>query len=280
MMPSQIAAQPAISTVSQLLRLTTSSLILMLVVVAFVHLLRHEHAADTARAFELWVAATICGAAMLVSRIAWRRSGRRPTTVRASNAMWTITTLAVLLCGAALTFSAESPVNAVAIWTILFAFECCAWVTLSRVGSTGALAPASAAVETVRRTVASTLLAEPESGGAPSELLLRDEHVVQQATRSRSEAGDEFVHGLIRCRFEAGERNLTQHTAFCPPLESPPSVLVTQVDGPAAKVNAAQAETFGVRFELRLGRTCRRPTDVVIEFFASTCDESRHTRVA
>lgn len=122
-----------------------------------------------------------------------------------------------------------------------------------------------------------TALTESENLELKAEL---DDSVVQQLTRSETEEHGELIHGLLRCRFCTGERSKTQHVAFCPPLDLQPNILVDQISGPAARIKVAQAESFGVRFEIRLDRVCRRPSEFVFEFFASTSDEGERINAA
>lgn len=275
MTPSRVAQRPASPALSLLLRWTALSATVVLAAAALAHLFRTEHAGPIRRP-ELWLAAITCGAAALFSRAIYRSSDRSPSN-RTSAVAWGVTTLALFLWGFSLSFHAGTRADMMAVWLILLAFECCGWLSFWRTSWLTALrstAPAMAERATPPLAAELSTTARREVHDE-SESLLRDDHVVQHFTRSRSDENGEFIHGLIRCRFMEGERTQIQHVAFCPPLGMSPSILVDQVEGPAAKVKAAQAETFGARFEIRLNRTCRRSTDVVIEFFASTNETSR-----
>lgn len=101
------------------------------------------------------------------------------------------------------------------------------------------------------------------------ELLAADE--LQRMSRVRAPQGGEVVSGLVRCCFEAGERQRNVHLAFCPPLRKVPHFSLEQVAGPVARIRTSQVETFGVGLEVKLNALSSEPASVQIQFFA--CEE-------
>jgi len=93
-------------------------------------------------------------------------------------------------------------------------------------------------------------------------------NVVQQMTRTRDQAGNEFVFGQARVEFLSGERSQSIHLAFCPPLAEHPRVSAEHAGGTPAAITVAQAEPFGARFDVRLSATARQQESVMIEFEA------------
>ncbi|MEN6449978.1 MAG: hypothetical protein ABFC96_05775 [Thermoguttaceae bacterium] len=94
------------------------------------------------------------------------------------------------------------------------------------------------------------------------------ENVIQQLTRSRADDGAEQIAGWLRARFAPGQRTVSIHVAFCPPLESVPEVEVEQVDGPEARIKAAQSLPYGVRLDLKLVAAIDEPASVLLQFSA------------
>jgi hypothetical protein len=90
--------------------------------------------------------------------------------------------------------------------------------------------------------------------------------VVQQLTRREARDGGQWLCGLVRVRFDAGQRTGHAHVAFCPPFLSTPSCEAEPVDGPDSVVKVAQLVPHGARFEARLDVPAAEPTDVVVEF--------------
>jgi hypothetical protein len=92
---------------------------------------------------------------------------------------------------------------------------------------------------------------------------------LQQLTRVRSAEGVESIHGTLHAEFAAGQRHVTLHAGFCPPLEGLPAIEVEVVDGPDATAKVVQAFAHGARFELRLAEPAEEACRVAIEFAAS-----------
>ena len=60
------------------------------------------------------------------------------------------------------------------------------------------------------------------------------------------------VAGLLRARFEPCKRSHSLHVAFCPPMLRRPKVTMVQLRGPRTRIKAADIQSFGIRFDLRL----------------------------
>ncbi|MFV1967033.1 MAG: hypothetical protein ACC628_16525 [Pirellulaceae bacterium] len=98
--------------------------------------------------------------------------------------------------------------------------------------------------------------------------------MTQHTTRSRTPGGGETISGLVRGDFQPGERTQNLHISFCPPLASRPDLEAHQVEGPTAKIKAAQVESYGARLELRLTSRISHPESVVVRFDATLPDAS------
>lgn len=107
-----------------------------------------------------------------------------------------------------------------------------------------------------------------ESPAEPSVLEADDERVVQRTVRLEQEGVEQFV-GQYRCRFQPQERTQVVHVVFCPPFAAVPELSVAQLDGPPAQLKIVQAQTYGVRLEVRLANLLSEPADVVVELVAN-----------
>ena len=105
----------------------------------------------------------------------------------------------------------------------------------------------------------------PADGGDDHELSLPDD-VCQQITRSQSPHRGDTIAGVLRALFQPGERSRNLHVAFCPPMPGRPLVEVVQLSGPRTRVKAADIQSFGVRFDLRLATVSAQEEDVLIHF--------------
>jgi hypothetical protein len=277
-MTIQVVREPAASVNRQLPRFTSASLAAVCLAVAVIHLFRYSFVELIQPAFPIgWLASIFFVGMTAIVRSAWRNSCDAAQG-SASKAVWIVSSLAVFVWSWATTALASNVVDVVAIWLICLTSEACWWFLFFQAGlKSSRLAETTENLERDGARQPVTVFAEPDN----SELLnALDDTVVQQLTRSETEERGEIIHGLVRCRFRAGERQQVQHVAFCPPLTSQPSILVDQIDGPAAKLKVAQSESFGARFEIRLDRVRRRSTEFVFEFFASTSDEDDRAEVA
>jgi hypothetical protein len=88
--------------------------------------------------------------------------------------------------------------------------------------------------------------------------------LVQQLTRVR-EADRESIHALVSAEYAPLDSLAIVHIAFCPPLASRPTLTAHAVDADVTDVRITQAETFGVRIEIRRPHVTPQPQSVVIE---------------
>jgi hypothetical protein len=94
--------------------------------------------------------------------------------------------------------------------------------------------------------------------------------VTQQLTRSETADGAEEFSGWLRLPFAPGQRTGSVHVAFCPPLRVTPEVEVEQIEGPEARIKAAQLLPYGARFDLKLVAAAEDPITVLLQFTART----------
>lgn len=92
--------------------------------------------------------------------------------------------------------------------------------------------------------------------------------LTQQITRGVDPERGEYVIGVLYVEILAGQRSETFHVAFCPPLTGVPKIEVVPIEGPECTVTVGQAESFGARFELRLGRVVAESSQVAFQFEA------------
>jgi len=90
----------------------------------------------------------------------------------------------------------------------------------------------------------------------------------QRLSRLTTPHGQELIEGWVSVDFAAGQRTAQAHLAFCPPLRGTPEMHLEQIDGPAARIKAAQVLPFGVRLELKLDQPTEEPAQVVVQYSA------------
>ena len=91
---------------------------------------------------------------------------------------------------------------------------------------------------------------------------------LQRLVRVRDANGVEAIHGTLRAEFVAGQRQVTLHVGFCPPLERAPTVEVEAGDGPDAEVKVSQAFAHGARLEVRLAAVAEEDCCVAVDVSA------------
>ena len=67
----------------------------------------------------------------------------------------------------------------------------------------------------------------------------------------RSVETGELVEGWARAEFAGGQREVTVHIAFCPPLSLVPSIEIEDLDGVGLQIRVAAAFPFGARLSVR-----------------------------
>ncbi len=100
------------------------------------------------------------------------------------------------------------------------------------------------------------------------------EGMTQQLTRIDAPDGTQTVEGVLRSQFKPGERSRSLHVAFCPPLQSCPVTTVTQMSGPRSHIKAADVQTYGVRFDVRLASSSDLAEEVLLHFEAISAVQS------
>jgi hypothetical protein len=93
--------------------------------------------------------------------------------------------------------------------------------------------------------------------------------MTQHVTRRWTANGGEIISGFVRGDFQPGERTQNLHLSFCPPLASRPALETHQLEGPTARIKAAEIESYGARLEIRLTSRISHPESVVVQFEAT-----------
>ena len=88
-----------------------------------------------------------------------------------------------------------------------------------------------------------------ESEHYPTEFSQPD-HITQWLTRSKTVDG-EIIEGGVRVEFADGQRDVTVHVSFCPPLESVPVIETEDLEGDGLEIRVAAAFPFGARLTVR-----------------------------
>jgi len=218
-------------------------------------------------------------------RLAWRLTGTAPVPWRSPAAfLWILASLSVLLLATALSITGTPPFALLLFWCIVLSAEGmwyrAAWRAIVRGGGTGRPSRKTVAArerplgetpvvprDVMRRTApVGTAASRDPTSDEDGERLPDD--VCQQLTRTHAEQPGDTVTGLLRAHFQPGERSRSLHVAFCPPMVALPAVEVLQLTGPQTRVKAANIQSFGVRFDLRLATASPREEGVLIHFEA------------
>jgi hypothetical protein len=157
--------------------------------------------------------------------------------------------IASLVLLAALTLPGTRPLGIAIAWFLLIAGEAASWLALHR---------------SRRRSGRRAAPVRPQPIAHPADETETPAGLVQQLTRVR-EGGRESLHAMVRAEIPAGDRLAVVHLAFCPPLQAPPELTAHAIDLENAEVRVTQAETFGVRLEVRLPRIVDGQTGVMVE---------------
>jgi hypothetical protein len=224
-------------------------------------------------ALSLLAVGVVAAALMSGLRCGWWQAGVRPTHPRSlAAALWLLPSLAALLLAATVSVRGASVTALALLWVILLLHEVLwgRFVWRSRV-TRGTNAQRGALPSTPDPFPADKMPSEsqgrPADGSDDHELSLPGD-VCQQITRSQSQHHGDAIAGVLRALFQPGERSRNLHVAFCPPMRGRPLVEVVQLSGPRTRVKAADIQSFGVRFDLRLATVSAQEEDVLIHFEA------------
>jgi len=182
-------------------------------------------------------------------------------------------TAALVLIAASLSLPGTAQLPLVIFWTLLVAEEVVVLDLLLRRLPKGAVPVSSVKIETqVKRSTSDVEpFAEDEDSSEENSSLdasTLDPSVTQKITRASGEDGTEVIHALLRGDFVVGQRLVTLHVAFCPPLQGIPHIDLNQSAGPSVRIQATQVQPFGMRIEARLERAADSPQSVTIELLA------------
>jgi hypothetical protein len=128
-----------------------------------------------------------------------------------------------------------------------------------------------------RRGATGEPFAEPPTRGAaadweslesePPEEELPDA-VLQRFTRARSPEGLEMIRGQMRAEFAPGERTVSLHLSFCPPMTRTPELHFEQLSGPPARIKQGSLYAYAARLDLRLKNASEESSAVVVQIAA------------
>lgn len=107
-----------------------------------------------------------------------------------------------------------------------------------------------------------------EATAAPPADFASMSELIQQQSRELTRTG-ERTWGHLRANIAAGQRTVSLHVAFCPPMESTPKAEAKVIAGPSASVKVAEAQPYGLRLEVRIGATPNEPAEVIVWWQAS-----------
>jgi hypothetical protein len=219
--------------------------------------------------------------AALVSTLALLRLGWR--SVVTSRSRWlrfiayVAPTAATIMLAVALSMPGTPTSALFAFWGMLFVSEllwwCRGWQRDSMVASTGVRSG------TVATAVESSFGASErvEAAIPPQDTVEHDEidngpwmaeGMTQQLTRIDAPDGTQSMEGVLRSQFRPRERSRSLHVAFCPPLQTVPDTTVTQLSGPRCHIKAADVQTYGARFDIRLSTASESNEEVFVHFHA------------
>jgi hypothetical protein len=94
-----------------------------------------------------------------------------------------------------------------------------------------------------------------------------DDSVLQQLTL-RNADGVAELSGWLRMPLESGQRSGNLHVAFCPPFDCVPEIEIEQLEGPPARIKAAQVLPYGARLEVKLAEASEKAGSIALRFSA------------
>ncbi|WP_417740543.1 hypothetical protein [Rosistilla oblonga] len=96
---------------------------------------------------------------------------------------------------------------------------------------------------------------------------------VDQQIQRRVRDGVDEVHGLLRVRYEPGQRVASLFAGFVPPLLPAPTAEAEAVAGSEATVSVAGIHAQGIELELRRDSVDDGETSTIVEFYARAADQ-------
>lgn len=211
----------------------------------------------------LIVTAIILAAVATTLHLLWLRSA--PTSwKRQSASVWLcLPSLALLILGASVSLPGSSTAALVLFWGILLGSEATAYLCVRYLGRDTSVVPecfTASPQPAPDLTTDTTGTTGPAAGSdyPPAE-------VSQQLVRASDASGHESVHALLRGSFAPGQRSLSLHVAFCPPLVRTPEIHARQLEGEVVRIKVAQVMPYGARLDLRLQVFSQRQESVLIE---------------
>jgi len=203
-------------------------------------------------------AASLLGAglgAAAAATLARRLQRGHPSRRLQRLAAWT-PCAALGLFGIALTFPGTSPAAIGVFWAILLAEE--AWALGIRSGRTTGASPRQVPPSPAQESRCAVLSASSA------------DQVMQHFERAQGRNGVERISGWLRIPVAAGQRTVTAHVAFCPPLRCVPAWALRQNEGPKARIRTTQLMAYGARIEMKLDASPAQPVEIVVRFDGHT----------
>lgn len=209
-------------------------------------------------------------------RIVWHYTGLRLSRRNGRAALaWTYPSVVVLLLAVALSIAGTGTARLLLFWGILVVVEGGWWwiawrqlrATAQPSASESLASAAGSPASSLTQGVASESDVERDIEQDDVDEQLPDE-VSQQITRTFAESEEDTVTGILRARLARNERSQSLHVAICPPMLRPPRVTAVQISGSRARIKAADAQSFGIRFDLRLATASAEAQEVLIHFEA------------
>ena len=112
------------------------------------------------------------------------------------------------------------------------------------------------------QSVPATLINQTESEVGTSCVLARE--ATQTWTRYEDETG-ESIAAIERILFQPGQRHQAIHFCFVPSLPAIPTINTTIMEGPRARIQIGNAQSFGARLEIKLSQTYEDPVELIIQ---------------
>ncbi len=206
-------------------------------------------------------------------RIVWHHTGPHLSHWRSpSTLVWIFPSVVLLLIAVSLSISGTGTYRLLLFWSMLLAGEgAWSWFAWQQLRQTrvqpSRREPATRAASSLERSTTENAANDDEMELDECDEQLPAE-VSQQITRTYAEDDNDTVSGVLRARLAPSERSQSLHVAFCPPMLRPPRVTVVQLSGSRARIKAADAQPFGIRFDLRLATASQEAQEVLIHFEA------------
>lgn len=207
------------------------------------------------------VAGVLMSAGLIALRRGWLSATEPPFDATVLVVGFCFPSLAAVFIGSAIAGIEAGPA-ALGYWGLLLPTEVGLWMTYHRHSQTVAEPPSEPANLPRLFDQAAEDLAEEASEAAEFPA-----NAVQHWLRV-AEDGREVIAGSLRGVATGGERSLSLHIAFCPPLESRPEIVAELICESPGSVSVGQAEVYGARFDVKFSGAASAGLEAIVEFEA------------